>query len=135
VKVNGFLIESFVLADQSSVTADAVLCEFDEPRYLGIRRTPSVHTVEPSMATDPDASFATTRFPERQLLIEEGRRPAFSYSEPWSLPSWSLYVVAPPPGFHAQTLRLLDRMGEARTLNAPRLHVHDVCLPRSRRKP
>jgi hypothetical protein len=49
-------------------------------------------------------------FPDRVLPVERGRRPSFSYSEPWTVPPWTLYLLAPPPGFHAQTLRvqLLD---------------------------
>ena len=62
--------------------------------------------------------MATTSFPQRLLQIDQGRRHAsFSYREPWTVPPWTLYLLAPPPGFHAEILRL-DPLDGAESIRA-----------------
>ena len=39
------------------------------------------------------------RTPPLGRSIEPGRRPSFTYSEPWTVPPWTLYWLAPPLGF------------------------------------
>lgn len=112
--VNGLLIEAFKLLDEEAVSGRAVLCEFDRARWVGVRRTQTESRLGPAGIVEPETRYAKTSFPERRLLLEAGRRRSFSYAEPWTLPPWTLNVVAPPPGFVAQTLRgeLLDASGE-----------------------
>lgn len=114
VQVDSLLIDAFRETDEESIAANAVLCTFDRPRYVGVRRTESADRFGPAAVVDQDARYSTAPFPERILPLERSRRLSFSYSEPWTVPPWTLYILAPPPGFYASPLRvqLLDRSEE-----------------------
>ena len=41
---------------------------------------------------------------------DEARR--FWYSEPWTAPPWTLYVLIPPPGFVVESVTVRDERGD-----------------------
>jgi hypothetical protein len=114
--VNNLLIEAFRRIDEETVCGLAALCEFDQARWLGVRRTDTESRLGPASIVEPETRYTKTSFPERLLAVEAARRPFFSYTEPWTVPPWTLNVLAPPQGFVAQALNaeLLDGSGQIR---------------------
>jgi hypothetical protein len=90
MQVDALLIDSFTLSGDGTVNAHSLLVRFENPTYVGAR------------GVQGSAGFKTTPFPSRRLTIDRGRRDRFDYAEPWTVPSWTLYVVAPPQEFTAE---------------------------------
>jgi hypothetical protein len=116
VRVNGLLIEAFRAVELDAVSARAALFEFDEARYVGVRRTESDRRIGPTALVDPETQYKRTSFPERLIDVTSARRPYFGYDEPWTVPPWTLNVIAPPQGFVATELvaDFLDDSGRLR---------------------
>jgi hypothetical protein len=116
MRVNNLLIEAFRGIDEETVRGLAALCEFDQARRLGVRRTDTESRLGPAGIVERETRYTKTSFPERLLTLEAARRPFFSYTEPWTVPPLTLSVIAPPRSFVAQALNaeLLDGSGQIR---------------------
>lgn len=106
MRVSALLIEAFDVVDETSVSAEAVLCRLDKPTYVGVRRTEGAPRIGPAAVVEPNAQLETTLFPRRLLPIEGGHKRVFSHNESWTVPAWTLYLVAPPVSYVADLLRI-----------------------------
>ncbi len=104
MQIDSLLIDAFREADEEKIAASAVLYTFDEPRYVGLRRVNPTEDAVATETSDSPAGYSTLSFPDRELPLE--KRSSFSYREPWTVPPWTLYVLAPPSGYHASLLRI-----------------------------
>jgi hypothetical protein len=86
MRVNNLLIEAFRGIDEETVCGLAALCEFDQARWLGVRRTDTESRLGPAGIVERETRYTKTSFPERLLTVEAARRPFFSYTEPWTVP-------------------------------------------------
>src|SRR5581483_1375466 len=71
----------------------------------------------PTALVEAESRFKKTSFPDRSISVDQRRgRASFTYSEPWTVPAWTLNVLAPPSGYYAESLvaEFLDDSGVLR---------------------
>lgn len=112
MQVGAVLIDELVLDPGAGVpVARPVLYTFGEFHLVSARRAGATDQLGPIGVLEGNGEVAATSFPERPLAWSNEMR-RFWYSEPWTTPPWTLYVLIPPPGFIEDLLMVRDERGE-----------------------